>query len=255
MSDPTTVFTSKNEQTNEQTQTQETPETVTPQSGDLFSNQLKEIKAEDGRQKYDTVEKALEALTHSQSLIPTLQTQVSTQEQEINLLREELAKNKGAQELVDSLANHQQGEQQGNPSESQFGEADVASMITATLDKREQVRVSNSNAEKVQNALVNAFGAKANEVVIAKAKELNTTPEALGALSATSPDMVLALFNNKSASPSVTNNSFNLGLNPIEDKPLGRPEKTLLSGATSAEQRDFMDKVRAEVYKKHGITE
>ena len=249
MSDPTSVF-----ETN-QSNTPATPDASQPQSGDIFSDQLKTITAEDGRQKYDTVEKALEALTHSQTLIPTLQTQVSTQEQEISQLREELAKSKGAQELVDSLTNHQQAEQAGNPSETQFGEADVASLISATLDKREQVQVQTTNVDKVQAALMNAYGAKAQEVVQAKAKELNTTPEALGTLAASSPDMVLALFNNKSTSPSVTNSSFNLGFNEPQDVPLGRPEKTLLSGATSADQREFMAKVKAEVYKKHGITE
>jgi len=227
MPDPVDVFGTNNNET-----TQETPEQSKPQSVDVFSDQLKNIKAEDGRQKYDTVEKALEALTHSQTMIPTLQTQVSTQEQEITQLREELAKSKGAQELVDSLTNHQQEGQQGNPSETQFGEAEVARMLEATLDKREQVQVQTTNAGKVQTALVNAFGDKAQEVVQAKAKELNTTPEALGALSATSPDMVLALFNSKSTSPSVTNSSFNLGMNTVQDTPLGRPEKTLLSGAT-----------------------
>lgn len=251
MTDQSNVFSNTKEEVN----TQETPEQVQPQSGDLFSDQLKSITAEDGRQKYDTVEKALGALAHSQTLIPTLQQQVTALEQEKTQLREELAKSKGAQELVDSLANHQQEGQQGNPSETQFGEAEVARLLEATLDKREQVQTQTTNAAKVQTALVNAFGAKAQEVVQAKAKELNTTPEALGTLAATSPDMVLALFNNKSTSPSVTNSSFNLGFNQPEEKPLGRPEKTLLSGATSADQREFMAKVKAEVYKKHGITE
>jgi len=225
------------------------------QPSNVFGDQLKSIVTVDGRQKYDTVEKALEALTHSQTLIPTLQAQATKQEQEITQLREELAKSKGAQDLVDSLTNHQQAEQLGNPSETPFGEADVAKMLEATLNKREQVQVQATNTEKVQAALVNAFGAKAQEVVQAKAKELNTTPEALGQLATSSPDMVLALFNNKSTSPSVTNSSFNLHAQQPQEAPLGRPEKTLLSGATSAEQREFMAKVKAEVYRKHGITE
>ena len=249
MSDPASVF-----ETN-QSNTPATPDASQPQSGDIFSDQLKTITAEDGRQKYDTVEKALEALTHSQTLIPTLQTQVSAQEQELAQLREELAKSKGAQELVDSLTNHQQAEQAGNPSETPFGEADVASLISATLDKREQVQVQATNEEKVQTALVNAFGAKAQEVVQAKAKELNTTPEAIGKLAASSPDMVLALFNNKSTSPSVTNSSFNLGMNQPKREPLGRPEQSLLSGATSAQQADYFKRVKAEVYDKLNITE
>ena len=250
MPDPVDVFGA-----NKEVPAQETPVEVKPQSGDIFSDQLKGITAEDGRQKYDTVEKALEALTHSQTLIPTLQTQVSTQEQELAQLREELAKSKGAQELVDSLTNHQQAEQAGNPSETQFGEADVASLISATLDEREQAQTQTTNADKVQTALVNAFGAKAQEVVQAKAKELNTTPEALGKLASSSPDMVLALFNNKSTSPSVTSNSYHLGLPQQQDEPLGRPTESLLSGASLKDQVEFMKKCKAEVYKKHGITE
>jgi len=237
MSDPTNVFGTNNEEQ----KPQETPEQVNPQSNDVFSDQLKGIKAEE--------------LTHSQSLIPTLQSQVTALELDKTNLREELAKNKGAQELVDSLTNHQQESQQGNPSETQFGEADVARMLEATLDKREKAQVQTTNADKVQNTLVTTFGAKAQEVVQAKAKELNMTPEALGALAATSPDMVLALFNSKSTSPSVTNSSFNLHAQQQETTPLGRPEASLLSGATSAEQREFMAKVKAEVYAKHGITE
>lgn len=251
MSDPTNVFGNNNEEQ----KPQETPEQIKPQSVDVFSDQLKNIKAEDGRQKYDTVEKALEALTHSQTMIPTLQAKATQQEQEITQLREELATRKGAQELVDSLTSHQQEGQQGNPSETPFGEADVAKMLEATLDRRDQAQVQTSNENKVQTALTNAFGAKAQEVVQAKAKELNMTPEALGKLASTSPDMVLALFNNKSTSPAMTNNSFNLHSNTPEEKPLARPEASLLSGATSAEQREFMAKVKADVYKKHGITE
>ena len=249
MSDPTSVF-----ETNQEVTTPATPDASQPQSGNIFSDQLKTITAEDGRQKYDTVEKALEALTHSQTLIPTLQTKVGTQEQEITQLREELAKSKGAQELVDSLTNHQQAEQAGNPSETPFGEADVASLISATLDKREQVQVQATNADKVQSALVSAFGDKTMAVVQAKAKELNTTPEALGALAASSPDMVLALFNNKSTSPSVTSNSYNMGFHQTPDEPLGRPTESLLSGASLKSQIDFMKQCKAEVHKKLGIT-
>jgi hypothetical protein len=133
MTDQSNVFSNKQEVKN-----QETPEIVKPQSADVFSDQLKSIQAEDGRQKYGTVEDALTALAHSQTFIPTLQTQVSTQEQEITQLREELAKHKGVQEVVDSLTNHQQQSQLGNPSETQFGEAEVNQLIADTLNKRSQ---------------------------------------------------------------------------------------------------------------------
>lgn len=252
MTDQSNVFESQQE-----VNTSETPvePVVQPQSGDVFSNQLKEIKAEDGRQKYDTVEKALGALAHSQTLIPTLQQQIAALELEKTQLREELSKSKGVQELVDSLTERQQQGQEGNPSETHFGEAEVAKLLEATLSKREQEQVKMSNENQVQAALVAAYGTKAHDVVKAKAAELKTTPEALGKLASSNPEMILALFNTKAPSPSVTSNTFNLPHNPQQDPPLTRPTKSLLSGSTAKDQRDFMAQIKAEVYKKLDITE
>ena len=251
MPDPVDVF-KKQEQTQEEQQA--TLATSQPQSGDVFSDQLKTITAEDGRQKYDTVPKALEALAHSQTFIPTLQAQVSTQEQEITQLREELAKHKGVQEVVDSLTQHQQS-QEVTPSETKFGEEEVARLIANTLDKRSQEQTLELNANKVNDTLVSAFGDKAQEMVQLKAKELNTTPEALGQLASTSPNMVLALFQQKQTSTSVTNSSYNLGFNKPSEEPLKRPETSLLAGASIKDQTEFMRKIKAEVYKKYGIDE
>lgn len=246
MTDQSTVFDKKDND-------QETPGVVKPQSGDDFSDQLKAITAEDGRQKYGSVEKALEALSHSQTLIPTLQQQVTALELEKQTLREELAGSKSAQEIVEELAKHQQQGQEGNPSETHFGEEEVAKLIQATLDKRAQEQTTVSNTAKVDNALKAAFGEKAPEIVLAKAKELNTTPEALGALAATSPDMVLALFQAKSTSPSPTSSSYNLGFNEPKKEELGRPEKSLMAGASSKDVAEYMRKIRDSVYEKHGI--
>jgi len=237
--------------TEQQVTPQETPDSVLPQSGDVFSDQLKEIKAEDGRQKYDTVEKALGALAHSQTLIPTLQQQVTALEAEKTQLREELAKSKGVQELVDSLTNHQQQGQEGNPSENQFGEEDVLKI----LEQRNAQQAQQTNASKVNDTLVSAYGDKAAEVVANKARELNTTPEALGKLAQSSPDMVLALFQQKQNSSSVNTTSYNMGLERPAVEPLKSPEKSLLMGASGAEKAEFMKKIKAEIYAKHGITE
>ena len=62
---------------------QATPESITPAANpsDLFTDQLAAIKNDQGVPKYDTVEKAIEALQHSQQYIPELKTQMSNQEQ------------------------------------------------------------------------------------------------------------------------------------------------------------------------------
>ena len=250
MADQSDVF-----NTQETATPQETPDSVQPQSGDVFSDQLKEIKAEDGRQKYDTVEKALGALAHSQTLIPTLQQQVNALEQEKTQLREELAKSKGVQEVVDSLTNHQQQGQEGNPSETHFGEEDIAKIVANTLDQRTAQQAQATNASKVNDTLVSAYGDKAAEVVANKARELNTTPEALGQLAQSSPDMVLALFSQKPTSSSVTSTSYNMGMEPPKLEPLAPPESSLLAGASSKDRVAYMKKIKAEIYAKHGITE
>lgn len=230
---------------------QETPEQVVTPQGDVFGDQLKAITAEDGRQKYGTVEKALDALAHSQTLIPTLQQQLAALEQEKTQLREELAKRDGVQEVVDSLTTHQQQVNEGNPSVTQFGEEDVVKI----LEQRNAMSTQQGNTQKVNDTLINTYGDKAAETVANKAKELNTTPQALEELARTSPDMVLALFQTKQTSTSFTGSTYNIGHQTPKREALKRPEKSLLSGAKSSDQMEFMRQVKAEVYAKHGITE
>jgi ribosomal protein L16 Arg81 hydroxylase len=239
------------EQPQQQAAPQATPEqAVTPPTDNVFSDQLKGITAEDGRQKYGTVEKALEALSHSQTLIPTLQQQVTALEQEKTQLREELAKTKGVQEVVDSLAAQQQQAQEVTPPAAQFGADDVVKI----LEQRSTATTQQGNAQKVNDALVSTFGSKAAETVANKAKELNTTPQALELLAKTSPEMVLALFNTKQPAAQITGSSFNFGHQQPQQELLKRPEKSLLSGAKSKDQMEFMKQIKAEVYAKHGIT-
>ena len=255
MSDPTSNVFAQQEQAPQEQQQAPLAQEQQPQSGDIYSDQLKNILAEDGRQKYDSVDKALEALAHSQSFIPTLQAKTQAQEEELTQLREALAKSKGVQEVVDSLSQHQQQGQEGNPSETRFGEEEVARLLEETLEKRskEQQRVANSN--KVNDTLTATYGDKAIEVVQAKAKELNTTPSELGKLAEQNPDLVLSLFGSKAKSPSAMTSSFQSSLTPKPAEPLGRPEKSLLSGATSKEQAEYMRKVKADIYAKYQITE
>ncbi|UCW44315.1 hypothetical protein, partial [Pseudomonas phage PPAY] len=67
---------------------------------------------------------------------------------------------------------------------------------------------------------------------------------------------VLALFNASTNSVKLnTATSLNTQLNAPERQPLQRPEKSLLKGATSKEQAEFMRRIREEVYAQHGITQ
>jgi len=255
MTNPASVFDKQEQQQQAPAGEQQAPLAQAQPNENPYGDQLAGIQTEDGRQKYGTVDKALEALAHSQTFIPTLQSQVTQQESELAQLREELAKHKGVQEVVTELTNHQQQGQEVTPQGASFGEDEVARLIEATLEKRNLQQTAASNSSKVNDTLVSTFGEKASEVVQAKAKELNTTPEALGVLAEKQPDMVLALFQAKTNSPSLTGNSRNLGFQKPKEESLGRPEKSLLSGCTTKDQAEYMRKVKEEVYRKFGVTE
>lgn len=229
---------------------QATPETITPTptSSDLFADQLAAIKNEAGEQKYETPEKALEALKHSQQYIPELRTTLASQEQEINDLKVKLAATKSVEEIIS-----QQTPPQGNePTSPVLGQEDIMKMVTDELSKRSAQDVQTTNASQVNKVLTDKYGDNAQAEIIKKAAELGMKPSELGALSKSNPSMVLALFGEKAGSVSTTSNSYNLSHTP-EIKPLERPTQSMLRGATSAQQRDFMKQIQADVYRKHDI--
>ena len=250
------VFNSTPASTGQQEETQAPLAQAQPQVSNTYSDQLAGIVAGDGRQKYETVDKALEALAHSQTFIPTLETKVTEQEGTINQLREELAKHKGVQELVDQLGHHQQQEQPDvTPSAAAIGEEQIVSILEATLEKRKLQQTVATNTEQVDQALTAKYGTQAAQVVQDKAKELGTTPEALGELAQTQPNVVLSLFQAKPSSASLTGGSMNLGFSQPKVEELAPPTTSLLSGASGKEQTDYMKQVKADVYRRLGITE
>jgi predicted FMN-binding regulatory protein PaiB len=227
-----------------------------PQVSNTYSDQLAGIVAGDGRQKYETVDKALEALAHSQNFIPTLETKVTEQEGTINQLREELSKHKGVQELVDQLGHHQQQEQpDATPSAAAFGEEQIVSILEATLEKRKLQQTVTTNTQQVDQALTAKYGDKAAQVVQDKAKELGTTPEALGELAKQQPNVVLSLFQASPSPTQITNGSMHMGFNQPKVQELAPPTTSLLSGASGKEQTDYMKQVKADVYRRLGVTE
>lgn len=228
-----------------------------PVQSNPFANQLAGIVNEEGKQKYETVDKALEGLANAQSYIPQLKDQVSQQEAEINKLRAELEQRQSVEEVVSRLAPSQpQVEPQATPQETQgLSEEKIAEIVQQKLVQNQQQSVQSENKNKVNSSLIAKFGDKAGEVVSTKAKELNTTPQQLEQMAATNPEMVLALFNTQATSGvKPTSGSVNIPPTaPTEQAPLERPAKSLLSGATSAEQKEYMLKVKEGVYARYGV--
>lgn len=231
------------------------PVAPTTPPANLFADQLTDIKNADGTPKYDSVPKALEALGVSQQHIQTLEAEAANSSTELAALREQVAKHDGVEEVIARLAARDADEQvQETPQPNVVDEEAVLALVRNALNTERTETQAAKNVATVQQAIIAKYGDKASEVLAAKAQELGTTLEGLKKLSSENPAIVLALFGGEAPSP---NNpvSASMVINPglPEDTPLERPEKSLLVGASSQEQMDFMRKVRDDVYKKHGV--
>jgi hypothetical protein len=234
------------------------PTPAPSQSVDPFADQLSMITNTDGNPKYDSVEKALSALNTSQQHIANLEAEALANKQLLEKLKADVEKMGTVDDVVSRLAAQQNqyptDAQGGPPSVAGLDEQAVLGLITNVMTQNEQETALKSNLNKVNLTLNEKYGEKVAEVVASKARELGTTPQDLKELSKKQPEMVLALFNtsgSKSVSP--TTNSYNIPAYTQGQPELQRPEKSLLAGATSKEQKDYLKKVRDSVYRKHGI--
>jgi hypothetical protein len=232
---------------------EETPQNV-PASTNVFEDHLKQIKNETGEQKYDSVPKALEALQHSQSFIGQLKEESSAKDAELQALREEVAKRAAVEDVVSKFTATQEQQQQSNPQVQGLDEQKVAEIFNNLTAQQSAAQAAQSNEVKVNQALVQQFGDKAGEAVQAKAAELGMSVQALQQLSQSSPNAALSLFQvAPTASPSVTTGSYTIPASQPRETELKRPEKSLLRGASTNDQIEYLRQIRESVYKKHGV--
>lgn len=231
---------------------QETPEQK-PESTNVFTDQLKNIVNESGEQKYDSVDKALEALKHSQSYIPELKTTLSAKDQEIQALKEELAKRAAVEDVVAKLT-AEKGQQESTPQAQGLGKQEVEQLFQDFSAQQMAAQSEEQNEKSVSDSLLSTYGDKTGEVVAAKAAELGMSVEDLKALSRKSPQAAMAIFNVKPGSaPKYSSGSINIPPNQKVEDELRKPEKSLLQGASTKDQVDYLREIRRRVYKKYDI--
>jgi DNA repair exonuclease SbcCD ATPase subunit len=230
---------------------QETP-SVNP-----FADQLASIKTEEGKQKYATIEEAIKGLAHSQQYIPELKGTLSEKEQEIASLRAELEKREAVEQVVSRLSQTQEPvEQVANQQPMQQGltQEDVEKLVASQLSQVEAQKTQSQNLESVNSSIRAKYGENASKVVQDKAAELGTTPQELQKLASQNPAMVMALFNTKAnTTAKPTTGSYNISVTDTPAPVLEKPAKSVLSGASSADQKEYMAKVKADVYARLGI--
>jgi hypothetical protein len=226
-----------------------------PSQQSAFTDQLSMIKNENGEQKYDSVNKALDALAHSQAYIPQLKSEVETKDAEIAKLREELSKREAVGEVVEKLT-AQQAQPEPTPQVSGLNEQDVLNLVQNFSQQQAQQQTAASNEKLVSDALFGQYGDKTQEVVATKAAELGMTVEALQGLSQTSPQAALQLFSASvgSSQTKATTGSFNIAAQaPKETYNVAPPEKSLLRGASTNEQVEYLRKIKDSVYKRNNV--
>ena len=263
MSDPTDIFTAPVETPSKPDVTGGNPTNDSVVALDASSPEadaltlLASIKNERGEQKYTDLPKALEGLRNAQEYIPQLKDTLAQKEQELEALRDQLAKTSAVEDVVSKLTASQSGQ---NTTVSGLDEQTAMALFEQLMSKKEAATQAEQNRRVVNDELVTRFGSleAAKNAFESKAQELGTNTAELGRLTEANPKMVLALFPSsgtppKASPPQSSVNTAAMFSQPKPDQGLTLPEKSLLSGATYREQLEFMKKVQEDVYKKHGI--
>lgn len=229
---------------------------------DVWADKLLAITNDDGKPKYENIDKALDALKASQDHIKRLEAENATDKQKMTELTEAANRAAELEETIRTMTTNQNNSnsaekpQVDNNDKGGLSEEKAAELIKKLLNENKQVDAAVQNVKEVNDKLTTKFGDKAPEIIDAKAKELGVTKQQLKELSATSPAMVLALFGGSTNSPLPTTSSVNTAsMKTVVSPDLKRPEKSVLSGtgATDANRAELMRKIKEGVYKRLNV--
>jgi len=209
---------------------QVTPDVVEPQQN-AIPTELAEFVGEG--KKYQTVEDALKSIPHAQSHIQKL-------EEEMKQAREELAKRKAAEELLEEFKTQGMPENKAAPLDMEA----LTKVVENALSAKEAQKAAQNNINTVVNAFNSKFGEKGPEQYKLLAQETGVPLEALNKLAATSPQAVfrLAGLEAKSFTPGKTSSSVNTTTMQnqgqslsVKVKPVGASTKELVSAWRNAD--------------------
>lgn len=180
----------------------------------MFADQLSQIQAPDGRQKYADVQTALASIPHAQSTIDELKSQVAA-------LTEQNAKMKGFEDVVAHLNTQGNVSSPDTPSNESITPEQLSSLIDSQLNQRTQAELAAANEMAVTDKLVAKYGdkEKAFAQLQAKAQQLGMSVSDMQGLSQRSPAAVLAYF--EQAAPASSGQPLGFGGAPASDAPQG----------------------------------
>lgn len=179
--------------------------------------------------KYRTAEDALKALPHAQKHISTL-------EEEAKQLREELARRKAAEELLEEFKTSGVLGGQHNPQTHEQTSVDYEQIVASVLAKEQAKLTAKQNQETVVSAFTTTFGdkTKGEEMYNKVAEESGLSIAALNQLAATSPEAVMRLAGITKKQETIPG-KVNSTVNPqaFNDKPQGELSARLKPGAST----------------------
>lgn len=204
---------------------------VTPEIEEQVPEVVTELVGSD--KKYKSVEDALKSIPHAQSHIQKL-------EEEAAQLREELAKRKSTEELLDELK--ATGLPEKTPPAT-FDSESLVKVVEGVLSQREVQAKAKQNVESVIAAFNTQYGEKGPEMYKKVAEESGLHLESLNNLAANSPAAVLKLagITQVSQTPGKTTSSVNTEAfksqptsSNIRVKPVGASTKDLVAAWKAA---------------------
>lgn len=137
--------------------------------------------------KYASAEDALRSVPHAQKHIQTLEAEMAE-------LKEELAKRKTTQELLDELKSETYRQPVENTTqEAGLNEDAIMSLVNQTLQRNEQTKTAKANADSVAKRFQSKYGSEAETVYNKLAGELGMSTQQLNSLATSSPSVVLRL--------------------------------------------------------------
>lgn len=228
---------------------------------DPLTDLLSGITNSEGKPKYDSVEKALQALQHSQEHIKRLEDENKSNAEELEKLRQESANTESVEEIVNRLLTSHSGKQEDareTPSQTEpFNEDAIKALIHNSLQEQNKKAKAEENLRMVESQLAGMYGDKAKDIINSKAGELGFSIDELRTLSETKPQAVLALFGTgqpRTTSPTTTSVNYpTTKPSNLEEPP--KPTKSLMQGASLAEQVEHFRAAKAYVNAKLGVVE
>jgi hypothetical protein len=226
----------------------ETPQTEAPQEQidlDALAQKIAQITTEDGRQKYDNVEKALDSIPHKDEHIKKLEAETAAEREAREALEKRLQELETKVSIEDRIAEkiaNQQGQEE-RPSGVDFDEQALSELVAKQLEAMDTKKIRKANADE----FVMAVASETQDVegfIKNKAESLGIGEQTFRELIAQSPTAALNLVGIAKPAPAKT--PSNINTTGFQAKPEEKPPVKRLFSTTSERTRRAAD-IRAKL--------